>query len=1000
MAQLALFLFGPPRIELDGTPVKVSRHKAIALLAYLVVTAETHSRNTLATLLWPDYDQTRARAALRRTLVTFNKTGISTWLETERETIGLNPEANIQVDVILFHHYLTQCLAAKEDTDAVCLPLLTKAINLYHADFMAGFTLRDSPAFDEWQRVQTENLSHDLTSALARLIRCYSNKNDFKPAIVCAQRWLQIDPYYELAQRQLMKLYAWDNQRAAALRQYEACVRILKSDLDVPPSEETSTLYERIQQGEIVHRQQKAASRQITISLPLDTALHNFPAQPTPFIGRQQSLAEITKRVTNPECRLLTLTGPGGIGKTRLAIQTAIKQNRNFPDGLYFIPLTSVKSSDYLIQTLAESIHFPLENQGDSQLQLLNYLQHKKMLLVMDNFEHLTNEVGIVVGILKHAPDIKILITSRERLNLQDEWVFEVKGMQYPSDDISEDIESYSSVALFLHRAYRVNSDFSLSPTEKPYIVRICQLLEGIPLGIELAATWVRVLSCQEIAHEIEKMYTPPHNLDFLVTSLQDVPQRHQSLRLVFEHSWELLTEDEQRIFSQLSVFEGGCSRKAIETITGASLFLISALVDKSLLMRSRLNRYEMHEVLRQYAIEKLWQTTSEVEQIQNRHCDYYTTFLQKRETRLKSERQKETLAEIAREIDNIRASWKWAISQQNLDKIEKALDALWYFYAMYGWFREGAEMLGKAFIFLPEDEENADTQTRTLIGKLRTNQGWFFLRQGLYQKANILLQQSITSFEKLNDSESMAGALHYMGILVGELGKPAESRQFMQKSLDIYRQTNNRWAIAWCLSNLAYRTSELGEANQAEGKRLLQESLAIYKELGHQQGIAGALNNLGYMHYRQKNYGLAQKLLKESLVLRRQVGYPRGIAVTLNNLGHITAALADYATAKVYYYESLKIASDIQTVPLLLAAVGGLAVPYSHEAKLEQAAEFLLFVLQHPASNKETLDRAITTLEKVKSQIPSEIFTTIQTQVKENPRTLKTIVTDILNQT
>ncbi len=1000
MAHLALFLFGPPRIELNGNPVKVSRHKALALLTYLTITAEIHSRNTLATLFWPDHDQSRARAALRRVLVTLNRNNLGDFLEINRETIGLKSKASVWVDVIHFHHLLVTCLSTQQDADTICLSLLTEAVTLYNADFMTGFSLRDSPDFDEWQLFQAETLKHDLTSALARLIRCHSNINQFETAISYAQRWLKIDPYYELAHRQLMQLYSWNNQRSAAIHQYQECVRILKEDLDVPPSTETTELYQRIQSSQ-ESKLERQDTPKITISTPIATPFYNFPVQPTPFIGRQSTLKELVKRLKNPDCRLLTLTGPGGIGKTRLAIQVAMSQSNNFNNGLYFIPLTTVNSAYFLTNTVAESLQFSLEGQADPYLQLINYLKRKQMLLVMDNFEHLTNEVDLLLDILKYAPNIKIIVTSRERLNLQNEWIFEVKGMHYPAHNQTDQLETYSAINLFLHRAYRVDSSFTLTQVEKPHMVRICQLVQGIPLAIELAATWVRVLSCKEIAQEIEHIYITPNNLDFLATSLQDVPKRHQSLRLVFEHSWNLLSNDEQQVFKQLSVFRGGCSREAIEAITGASLFLVSALVDKSLLTRSTPNRYEMHEVLRQYAVEKLQQNPEDVEIIKNRHCNYYAFFLQSYKKQLRGPQQKEILEKITKEIENIRVSWGWAIMQIDLDSIQKVREVLWYFYAMYGWFKEGAEIFEEAIsgLAVPDSKKQntLPVKQQTVIGQLLANQGWFYLRQGLYKEATAVLQQSIAIFEHLNDWKNIAAPWHYLGILDGELGEPTEAKRLIQKSLAIYRNTDNQWGVAWCLSTLAYHISQINDVNQEKAIQLLEESLIIYKAIGNKQGIAVALNTLGYITYRQGNFLSARELFRENLVLCREVSYPRGIAVALNNLGHVTSDMEDYEVSKSYYYEALKIATNIQAIPLALAALGGLAVPYSHQGRQEQALEFLFVVIHHPAGNKETQNRAITCLSNLKINTPPEIFITIQTQVKDNPRSLEFIIADIL---
>ena len=1000
MPNLALFLFGPPHLDLDGTPVKIDRHKAMALLAYLATNPQAHSRNTLATLLWPNYDQGRARAALRRTLVTLKKAGLSEWLAADRETIKLNDQATLWVDVARFRQRLGDCLAAGHNSDVFCLPLLTEAVGLYQADFMAGFSLRDSPNFDEWQLSQAESLRRDMMSALARLVRCHSAQGEIETAIDYTQHWLAMDPLFEMAHRQLMQLYARNGQRIAALRQYQTCARILEQELATTPSAKTTALYQQIQRGEGGYDNpadmplNRFPNPQALRMGPASVPLHNFPAQPTPFLGRDNELSEIGQRLQNPACQLLTLIGPGGIGKTRLAIQAAHEQAAAFPDGLYFVPLDPINPGDFLVSTLADHLSLSLDGLEDPTLQLMTYLHQKQLLLVLDNFEHLMRKVGLLAKIVGQAPQVKILVTSRERLNLQGEWAVEIKGMRYPAIADGSQIEDYSAVALFLHRAHQVHSGFTLSDVDKPYLARICQLMEGTPLAIELAASWVRVLSCQEIAEEIEHMVQTQDNLDFLATTLHDVPKRHQNLRGVFEHSWQRLSAEEKRVLSKLSVFQGGGRREAIEAVTGADLALISALVDKSLLTRSEARRYEMHGLLQQYAAEKLRQRLADVEEAQDRHCAYFTTFLKKREGRLRGSDQQNTLADIATEIENIRAGWRWAISQIRLQEIEDALEGLWYFHAMYSWFEEGIETFGRAAAALyQENKLLQDPHIQKLQGRVLAYLGWFFLRQGLYEQAEDLLQHSLAIFDMLNDKNHRATPLHYLGILAGEVGDFAQATDRLQASLVIYRKTNNLWGTAWVLSSLAYHLSELGQAEPEAIQVLLHESLALYKKFGNQQGIAAALNNLGYIAFRQGQYTAAKKFLKESLVLRREVGYPRGIAVTLNNLGHVTGALGEYEICKTYYREALEIAFNIHTVPLVLAALGGLAIPYAHEGQIIRARQLLDLVLQHPASNKESRERANDFLVYLNADQPHQITDPEDDQPPEFERIVKDIL-------
>ncbi|MEM7344545.1 MAG: tetratricopeptide repeat protein [Chloroflexota bacterium] len=980
MPKLDLFLLGPPQVTLDNIPVEFSRRKALALLAYLAVTGELHQRDTLATLFWPDYDQKRARAAFRRTLSALNTALGGVGLHVDRETIKLEQSPNVVVDIAQFHHYLTSFLAAGHNPCETALPGLVKAVTLYRADFMAGFTLPDAPEFDHWQLFQSENLRHDLASALSYLTQCYSIQNEFQTAIAYAQRWLTLDPLHEPAHRYLMQLYVWNDQRAAALRHYQECVDLLEQELGIRPDPETITLFEEIQAGG-VGQEKKQLQKQTATVLQSPAPMYNFPPQNTPFIDRQTEIVEILKRLNNPDCHLLTLIGPGGIGKTRLAIKAAVEHRANFTDGLYFIPLAPVSSPDSLVSAIADSLGLLLDDQEHPHRQLLNHLQHKNILLVTDNFEHLIQGRGLIAEILAQSPNIKVLATSRERLNLQGEWTFEVKGMNYPDIGDIDKAEDYSAVVLFLDKAHRIYSEFRLTEEQKPYIIRICQLVEGMPLGIELAAAWVRLLSCQEIAGEIERMYDIQNSLDFLTTPFQDTPARHQSLRAVFEHSWQLLSDAEKSAFRKLSVFRGGCHREAIEWVTETRLPLLSALVDKSLLTRRASGRYEIHELLRQYAIEKLRQAPAETEIVQKRHCEYYAHFLQQKSSFVKGPKQKETLTEIYKEIENIRSSWQWAIAKKSSVDIEQMLKSLGRFYRMYCLFREGVSTFEQAISSLQGVDTTANL---SLIAQLSAYQGWFLLRQGLYKDGREALQSSISMFQQLEDEAKLALPLQFLGILAAEVGDHNEAKKLLQESLIIFRKINDPREAAWTLSNLGHCISNMEEGDQLEAKQVLQESLALYKIVGDKQGIAIVLNNLGYVSYQLGDYEDATQQLQDSLELRREIGYPRGIAATLNNLGHVASAQKDYPRCKAHYTKSLEITLNIQAIPLALDALEGLATPLAIDGETTHSLNILNLILHHPATNKETRARGTRSLSTLEPLISPEMQVIAQAPITD----------------
>ena len=343
----------------------------------------------------------------------------------------------------------------------------------------------------------------------------------------------------------------------------------------------------------------------------------NLLSQPTPFLGRKQELDAILKQLDDSDCRLLTLVGPGGIGKTRLAIEAAQQKVQIFPDGVFFVSLDTINSPELILAHIANAIYLPLVEGISPKMQLLNFLQDKRLLLIMDNFEHLIAEAPLVAEIIGQAPEVQVIITSRERLNLRGEWIFEVKGMQFPAKHLrpslskptaaEQDFEKYSAVQLFVQSARRIRSDFVVTGANIPHIVRICQLVEGFPLAIELAATWVRILSCADIAQEIERNY------EFLATNWRDIPPRHRSLQAVFDYSWALLSPTERDVLVRLSVFQGAFNREALTAVAAVSLDVLGSLVDKSFLQVGKIVQgetavtcYEMHELIRFYAAEKL----------------------------------------------------------------------------------------------------------------------------------------------------------------------------------------------------------------------------------------------------------------------------------------------------------------------------------------------------------------------------------------------------------
>src|SRR5512143_2786604 len=406
---------------------------------------------------------------------------------------------------------------------------------------------------------------------------------------------------------------------------------LIANTLNIPEADRAT--FVRVARGELNLERLPAVLKPVAIPITPLAPRVNLPILPTPLIGRQHEVEELGQLLHDPHCRLLTLVGPGGIGKTRLAIETAVHIQTIFADGVYFVPLASVSATRFIVPVIADAIGFTFQSASliDPQLQLFNYLKEKQVLLVVDNLEHLLAEPGVEVlaDLLANAPRVKLLATSRESLGLQDEWAFEVQGLPIPESRYTEGSAQNTSVELFLQRARRAHVGFHATPADYPAIVRICQLVNGMPLGIELAAAWVRTLTCDEIAREIER------GLDFLSVSTRDLPARHRSMRAVFDQSWKLLSEEEQTVLLRLSVFQGGFQREAAEQVAEATLAVLSTLVTKSLVRRSGAGRYDLHELIRQYAADQISKLPDALAATRARHGSYYLAYFSQADGRL-----------------------------------------------------------------------------------------------------------------------------------------------------------------------------------------------------------------------------------------------------------------------------------------------------------------------------------------------------------------------------
>jgi predicted ATPase/DNA-binding SARP family transcriptional activator/Tfp pilus assembly protein PilF len=1016
MSQLTLRLLGSPFIELDGRVIRLSRHKALALLVYLALTKRSHSRDTLATLFWPDLDQSHARAGLRRALSLLNRTLGSEWFAIDRETAGWSPKAKAWLDVDVLRQRLTACAAhghPSEEVCPACVPLLTQAVELYRDSFLAGFTLPDSPAFDEWQFFETEGLRDELAGTLQRLARWHGTNQEYETAIPYARRWLALDPLHESAHRELMTLYACSGQRAAALRQYGECERVLAEEMGIAPTAETIQLYQAIRQK----REWPPAipAKDAVTSEPPPPRQHNLPVPSTPFVGREKELTELNGLLSDPDMRLVTVLGPGGIGKTRLALEAAARHIARHTHGVWFASLAAVESVDAIVHTVAQTLGFSFYAGNTPRQQLLEYLRGKRMLLVLDNWEHLLEGVDLLADLLSTAPGIHVLATSRARLNLMSEQTLTLGGMDYPepvveaehTPSLPDDLRRYSSVVLFLRSARRAHSGRKLSDKELPHVARICQLVQGMPLAILLAAAWVPLLTPAEIATEVER------GLDFLAADWQDEPERHHSMRAVLDSTWAMLTETEQDVFARLSVFRGGFTREGAQTVTGSDLRTLMTLINKSLLYRDRNGRYGVHELLRQYAEEKLSETPTERAKTYDLHCAYYAEFLHRRETHL----WKGDLQETLLEIDNVRAAWHWATLHRKVTEIRKYLPSLVQLYQSPGLHREGESIYAKAVDALRTRQAEEQSEEReAALGVALVLQGYFSTYLGHSEKGQELVQQSLSLLRKLDARRELAYS-YGVAVATGALIDLSEARQLLEESLVISRELDDYLAMPrtlWLLGRIALHQEAYQEAEQycrealemsrrtddrfdaayalvfwghtvyqqkeyARARQYYEESLALFQEIGHQLPIGRLYTHLGDVALALYDYEEARKRHHQALARYQDLGVywkkdpviiggSWGISVSLQTLGNIALATGNEQDAKQYYRRALETARDKPYVELRLHVLLGPARLYARKGNVERAVRLAALARHHPESIEETKEMARALLDELQA--------------------------------
>ncbi len=860
--------------------------KARALLACLALEAgKPLRRETLAALLWPDWPDDLARRHLRQAFYLLRQTledhtpGLADQLLTaDRKTILLHAEA-VEVDALTLRRALKASHAERE-----------RATRLYRGELLAGFSLSDAPTFEEWLAIERENLHLTALTLLETLSEEDYQRGDFDQARQHAARQIALDPLRETAHAQVMRALAAAGNRADALAQFETLQKILDAELGVPPAEATRQLYESIKTG--------------TLNLPAPRAsaprLANLPTPPTPFLGRAAELETLHARLADPAVRLLTITGPGGQGKTRLALEAARRAAEipAFRDGIYFIPLAAADRLELVIPLIAAQMEMTAMQGPGLAEQFFNFIADKHALLVLDNLEHLTGQAEILRTILEAAPGIKLLTTTREPLNLNGETRLPLEGLCYPEDDAppgAEALPPFDAAALFGESARRVAPGFAPGSAETQAIGRICRLVDGSPLALEIAASWVRVYDCETIAGEIAR------SLDFLTSPFRNAPDRQRSMRAVFAHSWQLLTEAEQRMLARVSVFSGDFNTPAAAAVADASPFELAALLDKSLLQRKAGGRFAVHDLLRQFVAD---QEAVDAAAGRARHAAYYLAFTAGRTAALRGGAQRQALDEMERELENVRAAWAHVLGQGETGLVDTALAGLFHFYDTRSRFIEG-EIVFEAAVQAAAGWR-ASRETARLKARLEARLGWFAFHLGQAARSRGLLTGSLAALT----GADRVFSLNYLGAVLRHGGEYVPAREYLTEALALARAAGDRLGESVALNILGQIDSL--EGNYAQARELCRESLAIKREIGDEWGMTFSLTYLGRVARQLGDHAEAQALFEESLALSRAFGDRRGAAFALMNLGDSAQAAGYGATGRAYFEESARLYEEI----------------------------------------------------------------------------------------
>ena len=686
-----------------------------------------------------------------------------------------------------------------------------------------------------------------------------------------------------------------------AVREYELPVAARVHDLGSYSLPELPT---PIQVYELVHPHLTGTPRSELRDLARAPA--NLPTLPTRFIGREFELVQLAQLLAQPENRLISLVGPGGVGKTRLGIQ-AITQLHMPPDGVYFVSLAAHQNAATLYEPIANALKVSFNNLGEQSMQLIEHLRDKRILLLLDNFEHLLPGALFISQLLGLAPHLRLIVTSRERLNLHAEKVYEVHGLPYPANPEDPEFDQYSGTKLFLQTAQRVSSGFTLQPADRPSIIRICSLVRGLPLGIELSAAWVHAFTCREIADQIQ------NSLDFVSTTNLDVPSRHRSLRAAFDHSWALLSAEARQTICKLSVFRNGFSAQAAQALASATPLMLSSYVDKSLVIRQPDGRFDIPETIRGFVTEKLQSDPEQHQALLDAYSEYYGNYLMGMMVKFPKAGGFRAVDEVQQEAENISQALDWAMSRHKWQLLYKAIDPLMAFYEMLGRFREGRDVARK---YLQQLFDLAGLRQPGLYYLLLGWDGWFTFHLGFMQEGLGKLSAALDYARGHGRPERIAYTLLILADAHRAQGKYAEAMQEINESLQVLTQPElmsisylkGIYGYALVIKGLIY----LRQQQKDEARQTFHQSLNVLTAAGSRYSLIRLYDSQARLAVIETRYEEARQLRLKALEIAQEYNDRRSIAFMLNNLCEPHEYSGDLPGALAYIEKAVQICDEI----------------------------------------------------------------------------------------